>query len=76
MKTLKRNWIPAATFAATGLIVSGIAQADDRSDYYFGIGAEYQFTPQWSVTGGWDRYQLEDDDVDIDNLHVGVRYRF
>ena len=63
-----------ADVKATATGVPTISDSEDGNDLFFGIGAEYRFTDQWSLTGGWDRYEL--DDVDFDNLHVGVRYRF
>ncbi len=65
-------WDADIKATATGL--PSISDNEDGNDLFYGVGAEYRFTNQWSLTGGWDRYEL--DDVDFDNLHVGVRYRF
>ena len=65
-------WDADIKASATGLPT--VSDSDDGNDLFYGVGAEYRFTDQWSLTGGWDRYEL--DDVEFDNLHVGVRYRF
>jgi hypothetical protein len=42
----------------------------------YGVGAEYGFTPAWSVFGGWQHAEIEDLDSDADTLGIGVRYNW
>ena len=49
----------------------------DTDALTYGVGAEYQFadTP-FSVYGGWDRASIDDSDLDIDTVSVGLRFSF
>lgn len=58
------------------VVEGGTGQAqtfDDGVDGMFGLGLEYRFNEDWSVTGEWERYKLNDW---VDVPTIGVRYRF
>ncbi len=55
--------------------VDGIrAAVEDDSNPYYGGGAKFYFTPNFSLVGDWTRYEL--DDVDSDVISLGFEYRF
>ena len=55
--------------------VNGIrAAVDDDSNPYYGGGAKFAVTPNFSLVGDWTRYEL--DDVDTDVISIGFQYRF
>ena len=47
---------------------------DDGSDLLLGLGIEYDFNKEVAFIVGYDRYQL--DDTDVDFLHAGIKVRF
>lgn len=47
---------------------------DDGSDIFFGIGGQYEINQQVSIRGEWERYDLDDTDVDL--LSIGVVIQF
>ena len=55
--------------------VNGLrAAVDDDSNPYYGGGARFNLTPNFSLLGDWTRYEL--DDVDTDVISLGFQYRF
>lgn len=38
---------------------------DDGTDFMFGLGGAFHFTPQLSVRGEWERFDIDGDDVDF-----------
>lgn len=55
--------------------VNGLrAAVDDDSNPYYGGGARFEVTPNFSLLGDWTRYEL--DDVDTDVISIGFQYRF
>ncbi len=50
------------------------AETTDGNDLFFGLGASYSFTRSFAVRGEWERFQLDDADVDL--LSIGLVYRF
>ena len=50
-----------------------VAGDDSGTDSVFGIGLEWQFNPQWSLTVDWERYKLNES-LDVSSL--GIKFRF
>ena len=48
--------------------------SDDGTGLMFGIGAEYAFSNQFGVRGEWERFDIEDEDVDL--LSIGAVIKF
>ena len=46
---------------------------EDENPYY-GAGAGFDITPNFSLVGDWTRYEL--DDIDSDVISIGFQYRF
>lgn len=66
-----------AEVSATGTGGGGSASFSDDADgtdWVYGVGAAYDITQNLSVRGEWERYDL--DDTDLDLLSVGVSWRF
>ncbi len=55
---------------------------DGKTKPMFGVGLKYDFSQNFRVQGGWDRYRLGTDnttidgDRNIDLLSIGMKYRF
>lgn len=47
---------------------------DSDNDIFFGAGISYRFYERFTVIGEWERYDI--DDFDIDLLSIGVSYSF
>jgi OOP family OmpA-OmpF porin len=67
-----------ATVKATA---PGVSEKSTKVKTTFGIGASYNFTPQFAVRGDFDRYsKLGDNNTtgesDVDMISVGVVYKF
>lgn len=63
--------------SATGTGGGGTATAsdsDDGTDWVYGVGAAYDFTPNLSARGEWERYDFDDSDVDL--LSAGISWSF
>jgi OOP family OmpA-OmpF porin len=65
------SWEAEANDTTAGLPFS---QVLDGNDLFFGVGASYSFTRNLSMRGEWERFQLDDTDVDL--LSIGLAYRF
>lgn len=65
------SWEAEANDRTAGL---PFTQTLDGNDLFFGFGASYSFTRNLSVRGEWERFQLDDTDVDL--LSIGLAYRF
>ena len=50
-----------------------VAGDDDGTDAMYGVGMEWKFSGQWSLTAEWERYQLNEW---LDVPTVGVRFTF
>lgn len=48
--------------------------SDDDTDPFFGIGGEYYFSETFTIAGGYDRFKLDNVDLDVFNLGVIVRF--
>jgi OOP family OmpA-OmpF porin len=48
--------------------------SDDGTDIYFGIGAAFQVSRELHLTVGFDRYDINDKDVDM--LSLGAKFYF
>jgi OmpA-OmpF porin, OOP family len=46
----------------------------DGSDPYYGVGVGYDFNPQFGVSLNFDRYEIED--FEIDRIGLGGEFRF
>ena len=55
---------------------------DGKTKPMYGVGLKYDFSQNFRVQGGWDRYRLGTDnttidgDRNIDLLSIGLKYRF
>jgi OOP family OmpA-OmpF porin len=49
-------------------------ESDDGTDIYFGIGAAFQVSRELHLTVGFDRYDI--DDTDVDMLSLGAKFYF
>ena len=55
---------------------------DGKTKALYGVGLKYDFSQNFRVQGGWDRYRLGTDktiidgDRNIDLLSIGLKYRF
>ena len=55
---------------------------DGKTKTLYGVGLKYDFSQNFRVQGGWDRYRLGTDktnfdgDRNIDLLSIGLKYRF
>ncbi|MDX1527701.1 MAG: outer membrane beta-barrel protein [Gammaproteobacteria bacterium] len=47
---------------------------DDGTDFMFGIGGAFHFSPQLSIRGEWERFDVDGDDVDM--FSASVIYSF
>ncbi len=55
--------------------INNVTQATpEDTNIFIGAGADYAFTEQFSVTGDWTRYELED--VSSGVFSIGFQYRF
>lgn len=52
-------------------------EENDSDALIYGVGAEYQINNSpFSVYGGWDRATIDDTDLDIDTVSLGLRFSF
>ncbi len=58
---------------ATGAVAAQFSD-DSDNDIYFGGGVRYEFDNNVSLVGEWERYEI--DDLDVDLFSVGVAYSF
>lgn len=66
-----------ATVVGPSFGVSGVSRSSasaDGTDFTFGLGAKYDLTNNFSIRGEWDRYKLEDTDVNVLSLNAVVRF--
>lgn len=54
--------------------LAGLSSSDSGGEAYFGVGGELNVGDHLGFTAGWNRYQL--DDQDLDYLSIGIRFRF
>ena len=47
---------------------------DSDNDIFFGAGISYRFYQRFAVVGEWERYEIDDFDVDL--FSIGVSYSF
>ncbi|WP_373082672.1 outer membrane beta-barrel protein [Zhongshania sp.] len=50
------------------------SESEDGTDIYFGIGAAFQVSRELHLTVGFDRYDI--DDTDVDMLSLGAKFYF
>ena len=58
------------------VVMAGVSssESDDGTDLYFGIGAAFQVSRELHLTVGFDRYDI--DDTDVDMLSLGAKFYF
>ena len=52
---------------------------ETKGRFFYGLGATYDFTPQWHVRFDWDRTEAQDninDKYEVDAFILGIGYRF
>ena len=55
--------------------INNVSQATpEDTNPYFGAGAKFAISDQFSLVGDWTRYELEDTESDV--LSLGVTFRF
>lgn len=54
--------------------VNGFGIEDEGEDAFYGVGVRYRLSPNLSVVGAWERFEL--DDVDVDVASLGLSFRF
>lgn len=66
-----------ATASAAALGV-GVARSESNMNLYYGLGLEYNFAPQWKLTGSLDftDFEVGSQSGDLRLMGVGVEYRF
>lgn len=62
------------TLSSPFLGVGRSSASSNGTDFTFGLGAKYDLTNKFSVRGEWDRYKLEDTDVNVLSLNAVVRF--
>jgi opacity protein-like surface antigen len=64
----------------TGAVTFFNAQArETKGQFFYGVGATFDFTPQWHVRFDWDRTEAQDNinpKYDVDAYTLGIGYRF
>lgn len=64
-------WDTDVSSSGGGFVATG---SDDGTDWVYGVGAMYRFTPNLSARAEWERYEFDSDDVDL--LSAGVAWHF
>ncbi len=74
------KWLPYLKLGYAHVSGRGDAYASviGDNDTHLGIGVEYKFAPQWSVTGEWTNNSGKNaaTRLDNDNLTIGINYYF
>ena len=65
-------WDAEAEVRVDGMVDS--TDSDDGTDLFYGLGAEYQFGDRFSMFGGFDRYEI--DQADLDVFMLGGKFHF
>ena len=52
----------------------GQSESDSGNDVTYGLGVDWALNDMFVVTGGWQKYDIAD--VDVDLLSLGFRLRF
>jgi len=47
---------------------------DDGTDLTYGVGVEFALTENFGLLGEWERFDIDDEDVDL--ISLGARYSF
>src|SRR5262245_4642131 len=53
---------------------AGFFGSQDGTDLTFGIGVQYDLNPKIGIRGGWQRYDINDNDADL--FSIGLIYKF
>lgn len=74
------KWLPYVKLGYAHVNGRGDAYASavGDNDAHLGVGVEYKFAPQWSVTGEWTNNSGKNaaTQLDNDNLTLGINYYF
>ena len=70
-----------AVFAKGGVVfwdasgfAGGFGIAEEGEDPFFGAGIRFRLAPNLEITGSFERYQLDDVDLDVSTLGVSLRF--
>lgn len=63
---------------AQGPLSSVVRYSDDGTDFFWGVGVQFSFSPALALRVEYERYQLDgsDLDTDIDAATAGLRFSF
>lgn len=67
----KLGWAKSKLEASGG----GLTISDSGSDFAYGIGAQYNFSPKTYVSGGYTNL-YDKDSVSVDGWNISIGYRF
>ncbi len=76
------SWLAALPWLdnTTGEVTFFNAEArETKGQWVYGVGATFDFTPQWHVRFDWDRTEAQDNinpKYDVDAYTLGIGYRF
>lgn len=72
------KWLPYAKLGYVRTESSGLAAAIRDEDTHLGLGVEYKFAPQWSVTGEYTEASARNATQKLNNrnLTIGLNYYF
>lgn len=51
-----------------------VSVSEDGNDLTYGLGAEYSFSEQFGVRGEWERFDVDDGDVDLMSIGAFVKF--
>ena len=78
--TAKLTGSAAVVNNTTGEVTYFGAEArESRGEWVYGVGATFDFTPQWHVRFDWDRTEAQDNinpKYDVDAYTLGIGFRF
>lgn len=78
--TAKLTGSAAVVNNTTGEVTFFNAEArESKGQWVYGVGATFDFTPQWHVRFDWDRTEAQDNinpKYDVDAYTLGIGYRF
>lgn len=67
-------WDADLSATGTGSGSTAVSTSDDGTDWVWGVGAAYSFTPNLGVRAEWERYDLDGSDIEL--LSVGLSWNF
>lgn len=48
----------------------------ESTQFYYGLGVAYEFTPEWKIQAAWDATRVDDGDERADLLSIGLSYSY